>query len=431
MNSAAASPPLRASAFASACRCAGLRPLRDNATVRAMDDLRVAGFRFAGVRGGIKETGRDLALLVSDVPARAAGVMTRSTVVGAPVTLCRERLRRPWHRAIVVNSGCSNVAMGSRGERDARAMGRAAARAIGCEEDEVLIASTGIIGEPLPLAKIRAAIPEAASALRDDGLPDAAEAILTTDTRTKIAIRELRLGGRPVRIAGIAKGSGMIEPNMATMLSFLVTDAAVARPLLQRLLREAVGTSFNRVSVDGEGSTSDSVFLLANGAAGHPSIRERESAGARRFAGALRALCEELAREIARDGEGATKLVTVVVRGATSDAQAELAARRIANSLLVKTALFGGDPNWGRILQTLGAARVAIDLSKAQVHLGGVRVFGRGRGASPAERKRAALRLQNDEIEIAVDLKVASGRASMWTCDLSYDYVRINAEYHT
>lgn len=396
-----------------------------------MKDLRVAGFRFAGVRSGLKDAGRDLALIVSDTPARAAGVMTRSTVVGAPVLLSRERLRHPWHRAIVANSGCANVAMGTRGERDARAMSRAAARALRCDEDEVLIASTGIIGEALPLAKIRASMPQAASALREDALSDAAEAILTTDTRAKLAVRELRIGRRPVRIAGIAKGSGMIEPNMATMLSFLVTDAAIARPLLRRLLREAVDTSFNRLSVDGEGSTSDSVFLLAGGAAGHPPLRERQSADGRRFAKALVSLCEELAREVARDGEGATKLVTVRVRGAKSDGEAERAARRIANSMLVKTALFGGDPNWGRILQTVGAERVAIDLELAQVHLGGVRVFGRGRGASPKDRARAALRLREGEIEIVVDLQVGRGSASMWTCDLSYDYVRINAEYHT
>ncbi len=394
-------------------------------------DLEVTGFRATGVRCGIKKAGPDLALIHSERPAVAAGVFTRSTVVGAPVTLSREHLRRGEARAIVANSGCANVALGARGDRAAAAMAAATARALGCQPNEVLLASTGVIGEPLPIAKLRAGLPLAARELRSDGLALAARAIMTTDTVPKMAARRVRLGGREVRIAGIAKGAGMIEPSMATMLAFLLTDAALSRPLARRLLREAAGESFNRVTVDGEGSTSDTVLLLANGASGQSSLGRAASPEARRFGEALTELCEELARAIARDGEGATKLVTVVVAGAASPRQADRAARRIANSMLVKTALFGGDPNWGRILQTVGAERIAIDLERAEVRLGGVSVFRRGRAATPRVRERAAEALRGTDIEIRVGLGVGPHRARLWTCDLSYDYVRINADYHT
>ncbi len=395
------------------------------------DDIQVPGFRVAGVRCGVKERGLDLALIACEGPAVAAGVFTRSTVVGAPVDLSRAHLRRGAVRGIVANAGVANVAMGARGVRDARAMADGAARALGCAPEEVLVASTGVIGEPLPMARIRRGIGDAGRALEPTGWPAAANAIMTTDTVPKLGHRALRIGGRPVRIAGIAKGSGMIEPDMATMLAFLATDAAVARPFLRRALREAVDLSFNRVSVDGEGSTSDSVMLLAGGAAGHAPLRGPASPGAKAFRSALGELCEELARAIARDGEGATKLVTVVVGGAATAGEAERAARRIANSLLVKTAIFGGDPNWGRILQTVGAERVRLRLERAEVYLGGVPVFRRGVPATAAARRRAEAALRAPEIEIRVGLGAGRARARLWTCDLSYDYVRINAEYHT
>ncbi len=391
----------------------------------------VPGFRAAGVRCGIKQRKLDLALIASDGPAAAAGVFTRSTVVGAPVEVSRQLVRSGRARAIVANSGVSNVAMGARGLRDARAMTALAGKALGCRADQVLVASTGVIGTPLPMARLRAGIPRAAARLRPAGLPDAARAIMTTDTVPKWGAVQLPIEGRPVTIAGIAKGSGMIEPDMATMFAFLITDAALSPPLLRRLLRRACDASFNRLSVDGEGSTSDTVLLLANGHAGHPVLRDDASPPARHFAEALGQLCGELTRKLARDGEGATKLVRVRVTGARTRSDAETAVRRIGNSVLVKTALFGMDANWGRILQTVGAGRVRIDLTRAQVRLGGVAVYRNGSAASAAVRRRAGRALRADEVEVAVELGVGRQQAELWTCDLSYDYVRINAEYHT
>ena len=390
------------------------------------------GFRAAGVRCGIKKDGLDLALLVSDVPAAAAGVFTRSTVCGAPVELSRARVRRGRARGVVANSGCSNVAMGAAGVRAAAEMARLAAQAVGCDPEQMLVASTGVIGRPLPLAKLRRGMPEAVAALSPAGFGRAARAIMTTDTFPKLATARARIGGREVTLAGIAKGSGMIEPNMATMLAFLFTDAAVAPAFLRAALREAADASFNRVTVDGETSTSDSVFLLANGLAGHALLRGPASPGAARFEAALAEVAGSLARDLARDGEGATKLVTVKVSGAARAAEAETAARRIANSLLVKTAVFGADPNWCRILQTVGAGRVRLRLARAVVELAGVTVFRHGTPVGPAAVARAAARLRGArEVEIRVDLGAGRSSAWVWTCDLSYDYIRINAEYTT
>jgi glutamate N-acetyltransferase/amino-acid N-acetyltransferase len=391
----------------------------------------VPGFRFSGVHCGIKPEGFDLALIVSDVPASAAGVFTRSTVVGAPVELSRALLRSGRSRGVVANSGISNVAMGARGVRDAEAMSRAACRAIGAADGELLVASTGVIGEPLPMAKLRRGIRAAAAALSERGLPDAARAIMTTDTFPKTAAVRFGLGGRDVTVAGIAKGSGMIEPDMATMLAFLVTDAAASPAFLRAVLRRTAAATFNRLSIDGETSTSDTLLLFANGAAGQPALRGPRSPGARRFEAAVQEVATSLTRDLARDGEGATRLVTVRVEGARNTAEAERGARRIANSLLVKTAIFGGDPNWGRILQTLGAARVRLCLDRAEVRLSGVVVFRRGASAGPAARRRAAAKHAAREIEILVKLGAGRAKAKVWTCDLSYDYVRINAEYTT
>jgi glutamate N-acetyltransferase/amino-acid N-acetyltransferase len=394
--------------------------------------LEVPGFRASGIHCGIKPGRPDLALIVSDVEASVAGVLTRSSVVGAPVELCRERLASGRGRAVVVNSGCSNVAMGERGRRDARAMAVLAARAVGCAPESVYVASTGVIGEPMPMDKLRAGIPRAAEALTEKGLEAAAEAIRTTDTYAKTAAVRARLGDHLVHVAGIAKGSGMLAPNMATMLAFLVTDAAASPAYLRACLRRVADRSFNRVTVDGETSTSDTVLLLANGVAGNRPLRSAQSAEARVFEAAVGAVAERLARELARDGEGATRLVTVEVTGAHDAADAEGAARRIADSLLVKTAIFGADANWGRILQTVGAGRIGIDLARAVVRLAGVTVFRRGTSAGPAARQRAEERLRgNSEITIGLDLGVGEASARIWTCDLSYDYVRINAEYTT
>lgn len=390
----------------------------------------VRGFRAAGLNSGIKAKAKDLALIVSDEVASAAAVFTTSTVVGAPVTVSRERVKSGRARGVVVNSGCSNVAMGARGIRDAKTMARLAADAVGCAAAEMLVASTGVIGEPLPLDLLRLGIPRAAERLAEDGFADAAEAIRTTDTHAKVASTRFKLDGVFVTLQGIGKGSGMIEPNMATMLSFVTTDAKIAPGVLRGMLKRVADETFNCLTVDGEGSTSDTVVLFANGAAGGPAVKGG-SASAKVFEEALRAICEDLVRQMARDGEGATKLVTVEVEGARTAAEADRAARRIANSLLVKTAVFGGDPNWGRIMQTIGAERIAWHEEKTRVRVGKVVVFSKGRSAGTAARKRAEKELLAEEVALRVDLGLGTGSARVFTCDLTYDYVKINAEYTT
>ena len=392
---------------------------------------RVPGFKAAGIHSGIKSSDPDLALLVCERPAVAAGVFTRSTLVGAPVELSRKRVTAGRARAVVINSGVANVAMGERGRKDAARMTDWVARSLSCLPDEVLVASTGVIGEPLPMSTLRSGIPKVVAALSENGLSSAAEAIRTTDTFAKMSNRKIRLGGKLVTVAGIAKGSGMIEPDMATMLSFLLTDANVSPTYLRGVLRRVVDRTFNRVSIDGEGSTSDSVIVLAGGAAQNPRLTDRRHSDADAFEEAVGAVAEELAQALARDGEGATKLVTVEVSNAGSAKEADLAARRIANSMLVKTALFGGDPNWGRILQTVGAGRIKMGLDQVRVRLGGITVFRRGASAGPAARKKAAVRLGADSVLIEVDLAAGAHSARIWTCDLTHDYVRINAEYTT
>ena len=390
--------------------------------------LPVPGFRAAGLHAGIKARDPDLALIVSDTLASAAAVFTRSTVVGAPVEISREYVKAGRARGVVVNSGCSNVAMGARGLRDAEAMSGLAAKAIGCRRDEMLVASTGVIGEPLPMDAIRAGVPRAADMLAEDGWADAAEAIRTTDTHAKVASARLRLGGKVITLQGIAKGSGMIEPNMATMLSFLATDAKIAPKTLQAMLRRVADRTYNCLSIDGEGSTSDTVVLLANGAAGGAALR---ADGAAKFERALGAVCEDLVRQLARDGEGATKFVVVEVEGAKTADQAWRAARRVGNSMLVKTAVFGGDPNWGRIMQALGHGQIVWHPEKARVRLGGVTVFAKGRSTGPAARGRAEKAHGGEELTIHVDLGLGKHTSRLFTCDLTYDYVKINAEYTT
>jgi glutamate N-acetyltransferase/amino-acid N-acetyltransferase len=423
---ARASPGLLLRAFARADSLprAGGRAMNERA-------VRVKGFRWAGVRCGIKTRGADLMLLASDCPANAAGVLTRNVVASAPVQVTRASLRSGVARAVVANSGCSNVAMGAQGMRDARTMAALAGLALGVKPREVLVASTGVIGEPLPMAKIASGMAKAAPTLAEDGIGAAARAIMTTDTVPKLASATFKVGATRCSVAGIAKGSGMIEPNMATMLSFLATDAAVTTPLLRAIWREIADQTYNRVSVDGETSTSDTALVLANGASGAARIASARSAGGAALTSALLEVATALAKMLARDGEGATKLVTIEVSGAKNDAQATAAGRRIANSLLVKTALFGGDPNWGRILQTVGAERVTLDLARTAVLLCGVPVFARGASTGPEARKAAGKRMRGKEISIAVELGAGKGRARLWTCDLSYDYVRVNADYTT
>jgi glutamate N-acetyltransferase / amino-acid N-acetyltransferase len=388
------------------------------------------GFRAAGVSAGIKAKAGslDLALLVSDVPAATAAVFTTNKAVAAPILVSRDHLTRSANttRAIVVNSGCANACTGDEGLQVARDMTAETARLVGCPVEQVLVASTGVIGVGLPIEKIRTGLPVALRALGADQGPAAARAIMTTDPFPKEAATTIMIGGRTVTIGGMAKGSGMIEPNMATMLGFVTTDAAVPQPLLDRALRAAVNDTFNAITVDGECSTNDCVFLLANGASGAAVDGTSYDA----FVAGLTAVCLELALGIVRGGEGATKLVTVTVTGAASSDEARKAAKAIGNSPLVKTAINGGDPNWGRLIAVAGRAGVAFDLSRAAVTIGDIVLFENGRPhdeSAPA----AAEYLKRAELNVSVSLGAGSAASTIWTCDLSAEYVRINADYRT
>jgi glutamate N-acetyltransferase/amino-acid N-acetyltransferase len=370
----------------------------------------------------------DLALLVSERPATTAALFTTNRVQAAPVLVSREHLARSQGltRAIVANSGCANACTGEDGLVVAREIADEAARAVGCPPEQVLVASTGVIGVALPLVAIRAALPAAVAALGPDQGAAAARAIMTTDPFPKESSAQVTIGGRPVSLGGMAKGSGMIEPMMATMLAFLTTDASVPRGLLDRALREAVDDTFNAITVDGECSTNDSVMLLANGA----SAASVDESTYGLFVGALRSVCQELALGIVRGGEGATKLVTVRVTGAASPADARRAAKAIANSPLVKTAIHGGDPNWGRLVAVAGRAGVAFDLTRAVVMIGPTVLFKNGRPFDEAAPE-AAEYLKRTDVVVSVDLGSGSQASTVWTCDLSADYVRINADYRT
>jgi glutamate N-acetyltransferase/amino-acid N-acetyltransferase len=387
------------------------------------------GFRAAGVSAGIKANrGLDLALLVSDRPATAVAVFTTNRAQAAPVLVSKEHLSRSGGlaRAIVANSGCANACTGDDGVEVARGMAAEAARLVGCPAEQVLVASTGVIGVNLNLDKIRTGLPEAFQALNVENGPLAARAIMTTDPFPKEAATQISIGGSALTIGGMAKGSGMIEPMMATMLGFVTTDAAVAPALLARALREVVDHTFNAITVDGECSTNDCVMLLANGASGITI----DEANYDVFAQALETVCLRLALGIVRGGEGATKLVTITVTGAASSSQARQAAKVIANSPLVKTAVHGGDPNWGRLIAAAGRAGVEFDLSRAAVTIGSIVLFKDGRPHDELAAE-AANYLRNDEIGIVVDLGAGTASSTVWTCDLSAEYVRINAEYRT
>src|SRR3954470_2219598 len=387
------------------------------------------GFRAAGISAGIKASGNpDLMLLVADAPAQVAAVFTTNKVVAAPVIVSRDHLARSGGlaRAIVVNSGCAHACTRDVGMRDARQMSEEAARLIGCPAEQVLVSSTGVIGVALPMDKVRAGLPAAFRALGADQGPAAARAIMTTDLSPKESAATITIGGRDARIGGIAKGAGMIEPMMATMLGFVTTDADVPAALLDRALREAVDRTFNAITVDGDSSTNDCVLLMASGASG---VAIDES-GYGAFVEGLTAVCRELALAIVRGGEGATKLVTVNVTGAASSAEARKAAKVIANSLLVKTAIHGGDPNWGRLICAAGRAGVAFDASKAAVTIGSIVLFKNGQPHDELA-PQAAEYLKGRDLEVGVDLGSGTAASTVWTCDLSAEYVRINADYRT
>lgn len=390
------------------------------------------GFVASGVRCGLKSEGPDLALIVCDGPASVAGVFTTNLVQAACVRYSRHVVERGAARAIVCNAGNANACNGERGDRDAIAMAEIAGRELDLDPTMVLIASTGVIGHALPMDKLERGIPAAVNALDREGDTDmrVARSIMTTDLRPKmigVRCRSDEWEGE-ITFGGVCKGSGMIAPNMATMLCFLTTDAEVPPPLLQKALNEAVRVTFNRITVDGDTSTNDMALILA---AGSGDCRITEPGPALEdFTDALTRVCLYLAREIARDGEGATKLVEVRVTGAASEADAERVARTIAESPLVKTALFGCDPNWGRILAAAGRSGAAFDPNDASVMIGDQIVYEAG-AAAPFDQDDAHDYLTEPEVSLSINLGVGGEQVSFWTCDLSYDYVKINAEYHT
>ncbi|RYE94679.1 MAG: bifunctional glutamate N-acetyltransferase/amino-acid acetyltransferase ArgJ [Myxococcales bacterium] len=389
------------------------------------------GFLFASVASGVRVKHTDLALIFSEVDAAAAGCFTRSRTRAASVTWSEARVPGANVRALVVNSGNANALTGDEGEAANARMAGAVATALGLDASTVLTCSTGVIGAPLPIAKIEAAVPELVHQLGPDVTP-VAEAILTTDTATKVARREVFLGGDRVVVLGVAKGSGMVHPNMATVLGFILTDAAIDPASLDALLRRAVGGSFDQLSIDGDTSTNDAVIALANGVAENTPVSSPDSVEGKALGGAIAEVCRELARAVAADGEGARRLITTEVRGATDEVAARRLARAVVSSNLVKTAIFGADPNWGRVMAALGAeaarANLPLEVSDITLKLQGVEVF---RGGHPVPFQGDALRalLRRSEVLIEAWVGAGAGEATAWGCDLSYDYIRINADY--
>jgi len=393
--------------------------------------MTIKGFRFSAVEAAIKKPGRlDLALVFSDVPAHVAAVFTTNKVQAAPVLISRERAKNGVARAVLVNSGNANACTGEQGMRDALSCGRRTAEALGLPDEELLIASTGVIGQALPMERFRAGIQPLVDQLDNGTLEDVAAAIMTTDTFAKLERRTGQAGGVSYQIEGVAKGAGMIQPNMATMLSFLVTDAAVDPALLRKAFGEAVDASFNSITVDGDMSTNDTALLIANGAAGNPAIKDGTPEAAQ-FLALLKEITLSLATQIIKDGEGATKFVTITVRGAASNADARKAALAVANSLLVKTAFFGQDANWGRIIAALGYAGVALEQDRVEIRFDDVVMAKNGIFTGGNAEAAGTEVLKQPAFTVTVDLHLNSGEATVYTSDLSYDYVRINADYRT
>ncbi len=391
------------------------------------------GFRAAGVVAGIKPSGtKDLALMVSDVPAAGAAVYTTNRVQGAPIGVCRQHLLDGKARAVVINSGIANVCNGDSGRADAHRMCELVAQQLDLPVGDVLVCSTGIIGVPLPMDVIEAGIPKVVSELSTDGGSAAAAAMMTTDTVAKHTAVEVDLDGVMVTVGAVAKGAAMIAPNMATMLSVVTTDAAVPADQLKQLLVRAVGRSFNCCTVDGDMSTSDTVIALANGAAmgGIDEVTALSPQALDTLAQAMEQVCRKMARIMAVDGEGATKLITIRVGGGRSEAEARQVGLSVANSSLVKTAAFGNDPNWGRILMAVGNAGVELDQDKVAVSLCGTPIYGQGTGI-PFDEEVVSEAMKAEEIDIGVDLQSGTADIEIFTCDLTYDYVRLNAEYTT
>ena len=389
------------------------------------------GFRASGIAAGLKASGLpDLALIVSDVPAIAAGVYTTNQVRAACVDYCNQRLQESASaQAMLCNSGQANAGTGEQGWVAVNETTAWVANALKIQPEAVLVASTGVIGQPIPLDPFKAGVEPLVSALSETGSDAAAKAILTTDLVTKSIAVEGMIGDRPIRMGGIAKGSGMIHPNMATMLGFITCDAAVSPQLWQDMLKQAVDQSFNQITVDGDTSTNDTVLALANGQSRTPAIAA-EGPEQQLLQQMLTAVCQSLAKAIARDGEGATTLMEITVQGAKTDAAARKIARTVAGSMLVKSAVFGRDPNWGRIAGAAGRADVAFDAQQLSIHLGEFVLMKNGTPQT-FDRDAASHYLKQDPVHIFISVGTGSGQGIAWGCDLSYDYVRINAEYTT
>ncbi len=394
-----------------------------------LEPVAVGGFRFAGVSAGLKTKAGalDLGLIVADHPSAAAAVFSANRVKAAPVYVTADRVKSGRLQAVVANSGCANSFTGEAGMRLARDSCTHVARLLGCAPELVVPSSTGVIGHLYDSAKFENGAAEAVRSLRVDGLGDFAQAIMTTDTRPKTASTTFKIGSSTITLAGAVKGVGMISPKMATMLGYLMTDAAIGPAPLKRSLKAALPASFNAITVDGDMSTNDTVIIMASGVAKNRALTTRDQAT---FDRAVEEISAALARELVRDGEGATKLVTVEVRGARTSADADRAARQIANSPLVKTAFFGCDPNVGRILMAAGSSGADVESDKLVLWIGGVKVAASGRLLTEALSEAGAA-MKEREFAVRLDLRLGKSSATILTCDLSYDYVRINAEYTT
>jgi glutamate N-acetyltransferase / amino-acid N-acetyltransferase len=396
----------------------------------SFDEYVVPGFLANGISAGIKEPGRkDLALIFSEVPARAAGVFTTNCFKAAPVLVNQERLSSGTAQAIVTNSGNANAATGDEGYRDALAMSRAASKGLNISADLVMVSSTGVIGHSLPLEMIEKGMGPLVAGLHRGGIPDAEEAMMTTDRFPKMSCRKALIGSREVTLCGIAKGAGMIQPNMATMLAYLLTDADVDGAALQAVFTEGIARSFNAISVDGCMSTNDTALILANGRAGNRQIRRRSREYAP-FREILFAVLDDLCRDMVRDGEGATKLVELTVAGARTEGEARRVAYAVANSNLVKTAFYGGDPNWGRIISAAGSIGIPLPVKAVRLFFDEVCLFEAGQGtAFPADRVAAIM--AQETIKVRLELGMGTKSFRIYTSDLSFEYVKINAHYHT
>jgi glutamate N-acetyltransferase/amino-acid N-acetyltransferase len=391
----------------------------------------VTGFKVWGIHCGIKKTDKkDLAIISSDREAAVAGVFTKNRVKAASVLLDATRVKSGKGQVIAANSGCANACTGKRGMADARATAEIAARELGVKPEAVYVASTGVIGEFLPMAKVETGIKTAVGLLSATGWEQAAEAIMTTDIYPKLSVVQEEIGGKTITIAGIAKGSGMIHPNLATMLCFIVTDANISTPMLKKALLTSTERSFSNITVDGDTSTNDMILCMANGAAGNkrPGVVSKDQ---KKFQACLDTVARSLAKQVVRDGEGATKFVEIEVRNAKNPVEAKRAAMTVAKSSLVKTALFGEDANWGRIMAALGYSGVEMDEARTDIYFGKAKLVEKGLGQGKAAERDAALALKQREVQVVIDLHKGKGNAAVWTCDLSYEYIKINAAYRS